>query len=76
MPDHVQLLVATDPTHAPQFLADQFKGSTSRMLRQEFSHLVSAIAVAVDAQRTTSGFVGTVTDTTIRRYIAQQQTRS
>ena len=43
MPDHVHLFIATDPTHAPQFLANQFKGYTSRVLRQEFAHLRSQL---------------------------------
>ncbi len=33
MPDHVHLFVSTDPTEAPQRLANQFKGCTSRILR-------------------------------------------
>ena len=74
MPDHVQLLVATDPTHAPQFLANQFKGSTSRMLRQEFSHLRSQLP-SLWSRSYFVGSVGTVTDATIRRYIAQQPSR-
>jgi putative transposase len=36
MPDHVHLFVAVPPTDAPQFYANQFKGYTSRVLRQEF----------------------------------------
>jgi putative transposase len=39
MPDHVHLFVAAPPTDAPQHLAHQFKGSTSRVLRGEFPHL-------------------------------------
>ena len=39
MPDHVHLFVSSDPTKAPQHLANQFKGYTSRVLRQEFAHL-------------------------------------
>ena len=67
--------VATDPTHAPQFLANQFKGSTSRVLRQEFPHLVSQLP-SLWSRSYYVGAAGTVTDATIRRYIAQQQTRS
>ena len=39
MPDHVHLFVKTDPTMSPHFVVQQFKGCTSRMLRQEFPHL-------------------------------------
>lgn len=43
VPDHVHVFVMCDPTHAPQFLANHFKGSTSRMLRQEVAHLRSQL---------------------------------
>ncbi len=41
MPDHVHLFVSADPTEAPQRLANQFKGYSSRILRKEFAHLRS-----------------------------------
>jgi putative transposase len=75
MPDHVHLFVACDPTHAPQFLANQFKGYTSRILRQEFPHLRSRLPT-LWSRSYYVGAAGAVTDATIRRYIEQQQTRS
>jgi putative transposase len=75
MPDHVHLFVSCDPTHAPQFLANQFKGYTSRILRQEFAHLRSQLP-SLWSRSYYVGAAGTVTDTTIRRYIEQQKTRS
>ncbi len=75
MPDHVHLFVASDPTHAPQFLANQFKGYTSRLLRQEFAHLRSQLP-SLWSRSYYVGAAGAVTDATIRRYIAQQKTRS
>ena len=75
MPDHVHLFIATDPTHAPQFLANQFKGYTSRVLRQEFAHLRSQLP-SLWSRSFFCGSAGTVTATTIRRYIEQQKTRS
>jgi putative transposase len=75
MPDHVHLFVACDPTHAPQFLANQFKGYTSRVLRQEFAHLRSQLP-SLWSRSYYVGAAGTVTDATIRRYIEQQKTRS
>ena len=74
MPDQVHLFVACDPTHAPQFLANQFKGYSSRVLRQEFAHLRSQLP-SLWSRSYYVGAAGTVTDATIRRYIAQQQTR-
>jgi putative transposase len=41
MPDHVHLFVSADPREAPQRIANQFKGYTSRILRKEFAHLRS-----------------------------------
>ena len=42
-PDHVHLFVAASPTDAPQYLANQFKGYTSRVLRDEFPGLKSRL---------------------------------
>ena len=43
MPDHVHLFIESDPTEAPQRLANQFKGHTSRILRQKFPGLRSRL---------------------------------
>ena len=43
MPDHVHLYVSADPTDAPQRLANQFKGFTSRILRQKYPELRSRL---------------------------------
>ena len=43
MPDHVHLFVSADPTDAPQRLANQFKGFTSRVLRQKYPELSSRL---------------------------------
>lgn len=75
MPDHVHLVVACDPTHAPQFLANQFKGFTSRLLRQEFAHLRSQLP-SLWSRSYYVGAAGTVSDETIRRFIDQQKTRT
>ena len=66
MPDHVHLFGACDPTHAPQFLANQFKGYTSRILRQEFPHLRSQLPT-LWSRSYFVGAAGTVTAATIRR---------
>ena len=41
LPDYLHLFVDCPPTLAPQQLANQFKGYTSRVLRDEFGHLRS-----------------------------------
>ncbi|TDC37231.1 IS200/IS605 family transposase [Micromonospora sp. 15K316] len=39
MPDHVHLFVRAGPAASPSYIANQFKGFTSRVLREEFPHL-------------------------------------
>ncbi len=75
MPDHVHLFVASDPTHAPQYLANQFKGYTSHVLRQEFAHLRTQLP-SLWSRSYYIGSAGHVSADTIRRYIEQQKTRS
>ena len=43
MPDHVHIFVESDPTLAPAHIAAQFKGFTSRILREEFPFLKSRL---------------------------------
>jgi len=43
LPDHLHLFVDCPPTLAPQQLANQFKGYTSRRLRDEFPYLCSRL---------------------------------
>lgn len=73
MPDHVHLFLGTDPDVAPTQVMHRLKGFTSRVLRQEFPHLLR-----LPSLWTRSYFVstaGNVSVTTIERYIAQQGTR-
>lgn len=39
MPDHVHLFVKSSPVNSPHYIVQQLKGSTSRILRQEFPSL-------------------------------------
>ena len=75
MPDHVHLLVNAPPTEAPQHLANQFKGFTSRRLRQQFPYLRSQLPT-LWSRSYFVGSTGAVTRETFTRYIAQQKTRS
>lgn len=74
MPDHVHLFLESDPTKAPAHLAAQFKGYTSRVLREEFRHLKSSLP-SLWSRSYYIGSVGHVSDATVRRYIAQQKER-
>ena len=74
MPDHVHMFLESDPTKAPAHLAAQFKGYTSRILREEFRHLKSSLP-SLWSRSYYIGSVGHVSDATVRRYIAQQKQR-
>jgi putative transposase len=75
MPDHVHLFVSAPPTEAPQHLANQFKGYTSRVLRKRFAHLRSRLP-SLWSRSYYVGSAGTVTEETVKRYKASQKTRS
>ena len=74
MPDHVHLFLESDPTRAPAHLAAQFKGYTSRVLRQEFPHLRSRLPT-LWSRSYYIGSVGHVSEATVRRYIESQWAR-
>lgn len=75
MPDHVHLFVAAPPTDAPQHLANQFKGYTSRVLRAEFPHLRSRLPT-LWSRSYYVGSAGHVSEEMITQYIASQKERS
>ena len=72
MPDHVHLFVESDPTLAPSHLAAQFKGFTSRVLREEFASLVSRLPT-LWSRSYYVGSVGHVSEKTVRDYIENQK---
>lgn len=73
MPDHVHLFLSCPPSLAPDQAMFRIKGYSSRVLRQEFPHLLK-----MSSMWTRSYFVstaGNVSSETIKKYIAQQKTR-
>jgi putative transposase len=73
MPDHVHLFMGVNPHVAPNQIMNLLKGYTSRILRQEFPHLLK-----LPSLWTRSVFVstaGNVSSKTVENYIAQQRTR-
>ncbi|WP_096624444.1 IS200/IS605 family transposase [Calothrix sp. NIES-3974] len=73
MEDHVHLFVSSPPTLAPDQIMFRLKGYTSRVLRQEFPHLLR-----MPSMWTRSYFCGTAGDASseiIKKYIANQKTR-
>jgi putative transposase len=72
MPDQVHLFIESNPTEAPQRLANQFKGYTSRMLRQKFPELRSRLP-SMWSRSCYLGSIGHVSERTVRRYIEMQK---
>lgn len=74
MPDHVHMFVSADPTLAPAQIAAQFKGFTSRVLREEFAWLRSRLP-SLWSRSYYIGSVGHVSEATVKKYIANQSTK-
>jgi len=74
-PDHLHLFVEPDPRLAPAHLAAQFKGCTSHQLRTEFSWLKSQLPSFWSRSYYVRS-IGAVSESTVRRSIANQKTRA
>jgi putative transposase len=72
MPDHVHLFIIAPPNDAPQHYINQFKGYTSRILRQEFPELKRKLP-CLWSRSYYVGAAGAVTEDVIRRYIEAQK---
>lgn len=71
MPDHVHLFVSCPPNIAADQIMFRIKGRSSRLLRQDFPHLLK-----MPSMWTRSYFVstaGNVSTETIKRYIDEQR---
>ena len=76
MPDHVHLFLSCNSTNfSPNKIAAQFKGFTSRTLRQEFSHLTTRMPT-LWSRSYYVGTIGHVSESTVKRYIEEQKKRS
>lgn len=71
MPDHVHLFVSAPPDHAPNFIVNQVKGMTSRLLRQEFPFLLKMPSLWTRSYYV--GSVGHASDSVVRAYIENQK---
>jgi putative transposase len=74
MPDHVHLFVNTRPKDSPSYVANQFKGFSSRVLRSEFPHLRSRLPTLWSRSYFVAS-VGAVSAATVQRYIDTQYER-
>jgi putative transposase len=73
MPDHLHLFVSAPPTLAPHHIVRRIKGRSSRILRQEFPHLLRLPSLWTRSYFASTA--GNVSSQTIQRYIAEQRTR-
>lgn len=72
MPDHVHLFIKAKPTASPHWIVQQFKGFTSRILRQEFGSLRTRLPTLW----TRSYYVescGHISEDTVKKYIEEQK---
>jgi putative transposase len=72
MPDHVHVFVTGQPTDPIQYIVNQFKGYSSRILRLEFRELRSKLPT-LWSRSYYVGTVGHVNEETVRRYIEAQK---
>lgn len=72
MPDHVHMFVKTPPTASPHYIVQQFKGYTSRTLRQEFK----VLRTRLPSLWTRSYYVescGHISEAAVKKYIEEQK---
>ena len=74
MPDHVHLFVKANPTCAPHWIVQQFKGYTSRLLRQKYPELRTRLPTLWTRSYYCES-VGHISETTIKRYIEEQKNK-
>ena len=75
MPDHVHLFISCNRTDlSPNKIAAQFKGFTSRILRQEFKHLTTRTP-SLWSRSYYIGTIGQVSESTVKKYIEEQKKR-
>ncbi|MCT9009170.1 IS200/IS605 family transposase [Streptomyces rhizosphaerihabitans] len=74
MPDHVHVFVKHGPKASASYVANQFKGFTSRVLREEFPHLKSQMPTLWSSSFFVAS-VGAVSADTVEQYINTQWER-
>ncbi|GFH37915.1 IS200/IS605 family transposase [Streptomyces pacificus] len=73
-PDRVHLFVRHDPKSSASYVANQFKGFTSRVLREEFPHLKSRMPTLWSSSYFAAS-AGTVSAAAVEKYISTQGER-
>lgn len=70
LPDHVHLFLQADTRHAPYQVVRAFKGRSSRLLRDEYKHLLKLPSLWTRSYY--CGTTGRVSEETVKRYIEEQ----
>jgi putative transposase len=71
---HILYATASDPTRCVAEIVNRLKGASSRILRQEFPHLVSRMP-SMWSRSYYAGTVGHVSEETVKKYIENQKKR-
>lgn len=74
MPDHVHVFVKCEPNDSPQWIVSQFKGSSSRILRDEFSWLRSRLPTLWTRSYYCES-VGHISERAVKKYIENQKNK-
>ncbi len=72
MPDHVHLLISTNPKIGIYTIVSKIKGYTSNTLRKEFKEIKSKLPTMWSSSKFISS-VGSVTLEVVKRYIEDQR---
>jgi putative transposase len=71
MPDHIHLLINVPPTAPAHQVVKAIKGRSSRLLRQEFPHLLRLPSLWTHSYFVSTA--GNVSSETVKRYIEEQK---
>jgi len=74
LPDHVHIFVKASPTASPHWLVQQFKGYTSRRLREKFHELKSRLPTLWTRSYYCES-VGHISEQTVKKYIEEQKNK-
>lgn len=74
MPDHVHIFIEGKPSYEPQFIVNQLKGYTSRILRDRHQWLRSRLPT-LWTRSYYIGSTGSVSASSIQKYIESQKGR-
>jgi putative transposase len=72
MPDHIHIFLKADPVLSPHYIIQQFKGYTSRILRQEFPVLKRKLPTLWTRSYYIES-VGHIYGSIVRKYIEEQK---